>query len=174
MVPTTRKDSIDRFIEASLPLFPGVDPETEGVIDRIHKLAKHAKRLDETSSKRFGLNAGEYHTLVRLRVSPDHQLPAGDLAEHLDLSTGAMTNRLDGLEEDGLVTRQRAVADRRSVLVTLTPKGQDTLIRAVEAAGKEETALLSVLSDTQRRQLNGLLRTLVLAVEEPGEDPHDA
>jgi len=167
MVPTTRKDSIDRFIEASLPLFPGVNPETEGVIDRIHKLAKHAKRLDETSSKRFGLNAGEYHTLVRLRVSPDHQLPAGDLAEHLDLSTGAMTNRLDGLEEDGLVTRERAVADRRSVLVTLTPKGADTLIRAVEAAGKEETALLSVLSETQRRQLNGLLRTLVLAFEEP-------
>jgi DNA-binding MarR family transcriptional regulator len=167
MVPPTRKDSIDRFIEASLALFPGVDAETEGVIDRIHKVAKHAKRLDETSSKRFGLNAGEYHTLVRLRVSPEHQLPAGDLAEHLDLSTGAMTNRLDGLEEDGLITRERAAADRRSVLVTLTPKGLDTLIQAVEAAGKEETALLSVLTETQRRQLSGLLRTLVLAIEEP-------
>ena len=167
MVPTARKDSIDRFIEASLALFPGVDPETEGVIDRIHKVAKHAKRLDETSSKRFGLNAGEYHTLVRLRISPEHQLPAGDLAEHLDLSTGAMTNRLDGLERDGLVTRERAATDRRSVLVTLTSKGLDTLIQAVEAAGKEETALLSVLTEPQRRQLTGLLRTLVLAIEEP-------
>ncbi len=117
--------------------------------------------------KGFGLNAGEFHTLVRLRVSPDHQLPAGDLAEHLDLSTGAMTNRLDGLEEAGLVTRERAAKDRRSVIVTLTDKGVDTLIGAVEAAGKEEMALLSVLSDAQRRQLNGLLRTLVLAVEGP-------
>ena len=101
MVPPTRQDSIDRFIEASLPLFPGVDPETEGVIDRIHKVAKHAKRLAERTRSGFGLNAGEYHTLVQLRVAPDHQLPAGDLAEHLDLSTGAMTNRLDGLEETG-------------------------------------------------------------------------
>ena len=167
MVPTTRKDSIDRFIEASLPLFPGVDPETEGVIDRIHKVAKHAKRLTEGVSKRFGLNVGEYNTLVKLRVAPDHQLPAGDLAEHLDLSTGAMTNRLDGLEEQGLVTRERAVADRRSVLVTLTPKGLDTLIHTVEAAAKEETALVSAITDAQRRQLNGLLRTLVLSIEEP-------
>jgi DNA-binding MarR family transcriptional regulator len=174
MVPPTRQDSIDRFIEASLALFPGVDAETEGVIDRIHKIAKHAKCLDETSSKRFGLNAGEFHTLVRLRISPDHQLPAGDLAEHLDLSTGAMTNRLDGLEEDGLVTRERAVTDRRSVLVTLTPKGQDTLAQAVEAAGKEEAALISVLSAPQRRQLTSLLRTLVLAIEEPGEDRNNA
>ena len=43
MVPTTRRDSIDRFIEASLALFPGVDPETEGVIDRIHK--RHNRRV---------------------------------------------------------------------------------------------------------------------------------
>ena len=168
--PTGRKDSIDRFIEASLALFPGVDPETEGVIDRFHKIAKHAKRITEGTVKRFGLNSGEFHTLLKLRVAPDHQLTAGDLAEHLDLSTGAMTNRLDGLEELGLVTRERAVEDRRSVLVTMTPKGRDMLIQAVEAAGKEETALLSALTDAQRRQLNGLLRTLVLGFEEPGAE----
>ena len=82
-----------------------------------------------------------------------------------------MTNRLDGLEEQGLVTRERAVADRRSVLVTLTPQGLDTLTQAVEAVGKEETALVSALTDAQRRQLNGLLRTLMLAIEEPdGQD----
>ena len=47
------------------------------------------------------------------------------------------------------------------------PKGRDMLIQAVEAAGKEETALLSALTDTQRRQLNGLLRTLMLSIEGP-------
>jgi DNA-binding MarR family transcriptional regulator len=167
-----RKDSIDRFIEASLALFPGVDAETEGVVDRIHKISKHMKRLTERTVTRFGLNVGEFHTLVKLRVAPDHTSTAGDLAEHLDLSTGAMTNRLDGLEEQGLVTRERAATDRRSVLVTLTPKGADVLVQAVEAAGKEEQVVLSTLSQAQRRQLNGLLRTLVLATEDPAEDPH--
>jgi DNA-binding MarR family transcriptional regulator len=161
-----QQDSIDRFIEESLALFPGVDPETEGIIDRMHKLAKHAKRITETTVKRFDLNVGEFHALVKLRVAPGQRLTAGDLAERLDLSTGAMTNRLDGLEERGLVTRERATTDRRSVLVTITPKGADKLVQSVEAAGKEEQAFLSVLADTQRRQLNGLLRTLVLSVED--------
>lgn len=164
-------DSIDRFIEASLALFPGVDPETEGTIDRIHKIAKHAKRLNETTSKRFGLNAGEYHTLVRLRVAPEHQQSAGELAEHLDLSTGAMTNRLDGLEERGLITRERATDDRRSVLVRMTEEGAGIITQAVEAAGKEETAFLSALSESERRRLNELLRTLVISIEEPATVP---
>ena len=166
MTPTpARKDSIDRFIEASLALFPGVDPETEGIVDRLHKISKHVKRETERTVTRFGLNDGEFHTLLKLRVAPGQTSSAGDLAEVLDLSTGAMTNRLDGLEEQGLVTRERDASDRRSVLVSLTGKGQDAVVQAVEAAAKGEHAVLSVLSDQQRRRLNELLRTLLAAIE---------
>jgi DNA-binding MarR family transcriptional regulator len=167
--PAAKKDSIDRFIDASLALFPGVDAETEGGVDRIHKLSKQIKRITEGTVARFGLNAGEFHALTKLRVAPNQQLSAGDLAEYLDLSTGAMTNRLDSLEAQGLITRERAVADRRSVLVTMTPKGQDLVVQAVEAAGKEEHALFATLSEPQQRQLNGLLRTLILAFEDPDD-----
>jgi len=172
MTPPTpaKKDSIDRFIDASLALFPGVDPETEGIVDRIHKISKHVKRLTERTVTRFGLNVGEFHTLVQLRVAPHHTSSAGDLAEHLDLSTGAMTNRLDGLEEQDLITRQRDASDRRSVLVTLTAKGADVLVQAVEAAAKEEEAVLAALSDAQRRRLNEMLRNLVLATEGPKDE----
>jgi DNA-binding MarR family transcriptional regulator len=164
--PPAKKDSIDRFIEASLALFPGVDPETEGIVDRIHKVSKHVKRSTERTAARYGLNEGEFSTLLKLRVAPDQTATAGDLAEALDLSTGAMTNRLDGLEERGLVTRERAASDRRSVLVSLTPSGQDMLVQAVEAAAKEEAAILSALSEPQRKRLNDLLRTVLVASEE--------
>jgi DNA-binding MarR family transcriptional regulator len=110
---------------------------------------------------------------VRLRVMPDHQVSAGDLAELLDLSTGAMTNRLDGLEERGFVVRERASEDRRSVLVRMTDEGARVITEAVQEAGKEETALLSALSDADRRQLNDFLRTLVLSFEGEAE-PLDA
>ena len=169
MTPRQR-DSIDRFLETSLALFPGVDPETEGLVDRIYKLAKHLKQLAQPAAKQFGLNVGEFHTLLKLRVAPGQQLSAGDLAEHLDLSTGAMTNRLDGLEEAGLVTRARDASDRRSVLVTMTPTGEELVVQAVESTAKEERAVLAALTDAQRRQLNGLLRTLLLAVEEPAAE----
>jgi DNA-binding MarR family transcriptional regulator len=167
--PATRKDSIDRFVDSSLALFPGVDPETEAAVDRIHMLSKRIKRSTEGVVARFGLNAGEFYALLKLRVAPNQQMSAGDLAELLDLSTGAMTNRLDGLEEHGLITRERAAADRRSVLVAMTPKGQETLVNAVEAAGKEEHALFSTLSEAQHRQLNALLRSLVLTFQDPDD-----
>ncbi len=168
MTPPTpaKKDSIDRFIDASLERFPGVDPETEGVVDRIHKISKHVKRQTERTVTRFGLNDGEFHTLLKLRVAPEQTATAGDLAEALDLSTGAMTNRLDGLEEQGLIRRERAVSDRRSVLVSLAEKGQDAVVQAVEAAAKGEDAVLSALSDAQRRRLNELLRILLLSIED--------
>ena len=164
--PPARKDSIDRFIESSLDRFPGVDPETEGIVDRIHKISKHVNRLTERTVTRFGLNAGEFHTLLKLRVAPDQQATAGDLAELLDLSTGAMTNRLDGLEERGLITRQRAVSDRRSVVVSLTTKGEDILVQTVESVAKEEDAVISTLSDPQRRRLTELLRAVSVGIEE--------
>ena len=167
--PTARKDHIDRFVESSLALFPGVDPDTEAAVDRIHMLSKHIKRSTEGVVARFGLNSGAFYALLKLRVAPDQQMTAGDLAELLDLSTGAMTNRLDGLEEQGLITRERAAADRRSVLVAMTPKGQETLVNAVETAGKEERALFSTLSDAQHKQLNALLRMLVLSFQDPEE-----
>jgi len=167
--PATRKDSIDRFVYSSLALFPGVDPETEAAVDRIHMLSKRIKRSTEGVVARFGLNSGEFYALLKLRVAPNQQMSAGDLAELLDLSTGAMTNRLDGLEEHGLITRERAAADRRSVLVAMTPKGQETLVNAVEAAGKEEHALFSTLSEAQHRQLNALLRSLVLTFQDPDD-----
>jgi DNA-binding MarR family transcriptional regulator len=173
MTPPTpaKQDSIDRFIEASLALFPGVDPETEGIIDRIHKVSKHVRRLTERTVTRFGLNVGEFHTLLKLRVAQGQRATAGDLAELLDLSTGAMTNRLDGLEERGLITRERDASDRRSVLVSLTTEGEEVLIRAVESEAKEEDAVLSGLSEQQRRRLNDLLRILVLTAESSKDGP---
>jgi len=57
--PPARKDSIDRFIDSSLALFPGVHPATEAAADRINILSKNIKRSAEGVATRLGLNAGE-------------------------------------------------------------------------------------------------------------------
>jgi Transcriptional regulators len=79
--------------------------------------------------KVFGLNVGEFKVLLRLREANDETLTAGALADMLDLSPSAMTNRLDRLEEDGLVSRARDTEDRRSVLVSITPRGERSSVR---------------------------------------------
>jgi hypothetical protein len=47
----------------------------------------------------------------------------------------------------------------------MTDEGAKILVDAVEAAGKEETAMLATLSVEERRRLNGFLRTLVISFE---------
>jgi DNA-binding MarR family transcriptional regulator len=83
-----------------------------------------------------------------------------------------MTNRLDRLEEDGYVARERDPEDRRSVQVAITPAGIDVLGRAVAAQAIEERQLLQALSPADRRRLNDLLRTLVLTVEHAADGAH--
>jgi DNA-binding MarR family transcriptional regulator len=72
------------------------------------------------------------------------------------------TNRIDRLEERGLVERT-ATDDRRKVVVRLTPVGRD-LVDAVAASHLEvEAAMLARLSPRQRGELVDLLRTLLLS-----------
>jgi len=165
-----RADSIDRFLETALPLFPSLDPDTEAAVDRMTKLVKHIDQITEHTVSAFGLNKGEFRLLLKLRQSPEGRMSAGALADRLSLSSGAMTNRLDRLEEDGYVARERDPEDRRSVQVAITPTGIDVLGRAVEAQAIEERTLLQTLSPDDRRRLNDLLRTLVLAVEGPADE----
>jgi DNA-binding MarR family transcriptional regulator len=132
---------------------------------------KYIDRATEGNVKIFGLNVGEFKVLLRLREANDETLTAGALADMLDLSPSAMTNRLDRLEEDGLVSRARDTEDRRSVLVSITPRGEEIVGQAVERQAKEESSLLAVLSATDRRRLNVLLRALSLEIDDRGFVP---
>jgi len=161
----TEQDSIDRFVERVLPLYPTLDPQTEAAVDRMTKIVKHLDRISNKTVAAFGLNHGEFKCLLQLRSSGQDAVPAGELADRLDLSTGAMTNRLDGLEEAGYVLRERGTEDRRSVLVSLTDTGREILGKAVAAQGNEERDLLATLAPHERDELNDLLRRLVLAIE---------
>jgi DNA-binding MarR family transcriptional regulator len=164
-----RKDAIDRFVEGAVEQFPTLDPEVEAAVDRMHKITKYLERSTERTVKVLGLNAGEFKVLLKLREAPEKTMTAGAIADRLDLSSSAMTNRLDRLETDGHVIRERDTEDRRSVLVRITPRGEDILGQAVEQQGKKESSLLSILSGDEQRQLNGLLRAMVLEIEDRGE-----
>jgi len=168
---TERQDGIDRFVEGVVAIFPTLDPEVEAAVDRMSKIMKYIDRATEGNVKVFGLNVGEFKVLLRLREANDETLTAGALADMLDLSPSAMTNRLDRLEEDGLVSRARDTEDRRSVLVSITPRGEEIVGQAVERQAKEESSLLAVLSATDQRRLNVLLRALSLEIEDRGFVP---
>ena len=76
-----------------------------------------------------------------------------------------MTNRLDRLEQSGLVRRLPDPDDRRGVLVELTDHGRETYRSAVGVQAKKEALFASALSAGEQTQLNGLLRQLMLEFE---------
>jgi DNA-binding MarR family transcriptional regulator len=164
------QDHIDRWL-ASHELPGAVDLEVEGIVDRINGIRRRLHRmLDETLAE-FGLSDGEWKALTHLRMDgPPHRKPVGKLAQWADLSSGAMTNRIDRLEGAGLVKRVPDPEDRRGVLVELTDAGLRTWEESVSAQAEKESLIASALSEDEKKQLNALLRRLMVEFEkrEPG------
>jgi DNA-binding MarR family transcriptional regulator len=159
------QDHIDRWLaEHELP--GAVDLEVEGIVDRINGLRRRLHRmLDETLAD-FGLSEGEWKALTHLQLDgPPHRKSVGQLGKWADLSSGAMTNRLDRLEEAGLVRRVADPDDRRGVLVELTDKGRKAWEESVSAQAAKESLVAAALNPEEKRQLNALLRRLMLEFE---------
>ena len=83
------KDSIDEFLERACRIFPHIDPEVEGAVDRICKLNKRFDTMLEHAVEEFGLNKGEFKVLITLRQNnDDFTMSPGELGEELLLSSG--------------------------------------------------------------------------------------
>ena len=93
---------------------------------------------------------------------------AGELARIAELSSGAMTNRLDRLEQAGYVRRLPDPSDRRGVLVELTAEGRRLWEKAIGTQAEKEALLASALNKAELQQLNDLLRRVMLEFEARG------
>jgi DNA-binding MarR family transcriptional regulator len=167
MATTQERDHIDRFLARLEDLgHPDIDLEVEGIVDRIGSINKRIRKGMETILAEHDLTWPEWHVMSRLRLSSaDHRSSPGELAEDLEISSGAMTSRLDRLEHQGFVRRLPDPADRRGIVVELTPEGMAAWDRTAGIAGRREAFFASALTKAEQRQLNGLLRKLMLAFE---------
>ena len=76
-----------------------------------------------------------------------------------------MTSRLDKLEHAALVRRLPDPADRRALLVELTPSGRELVERSMASLVQMRADQLHALTAAERRQLIETLRKLSLALE---------
>jgi DNA-binding MarR family transcriptional regulator len=159
-----QQDHVDRWLE-NVEL-PGVDKEVEGIVDRINGLRRRFTSMADDTLEELGLALGEWKVLTALRLNgPPYQRSAGALAKRAELSSGAMTNRLDRLESAGLVKRVPDPDDRRGVLVELTKEGHRVWEEGLGAQAGNESLIAAALSKSEKRQLNSLLRRLMLEFE---------
>jgi DNA-binding MarR family transcriptional regulator len=159
-------DSVDFCITDIASRYDVIEPEVEGVVDRVARINKFLATAFEETLAGHGLSHGEYKLLLRLVTrSADNRMSAGDLSRALMLSSGAMTNRLDRLEAAGLVRRVPDPRDRRGVLVELTDIGKKTIDEAVTEQAAKEIDVLSVLKPRELSSLNVLLRKVLVSLE---------
>jgi len=165
MAKTEEQDHVDGFL-AEVDLPGVVDPEVEGIVDRIHSLNRRVHRMLDETLRDHGLGEGEWKVLNHLRLSGSpYRRSAGQLSKGAELSTGAMTNRLDRLEQAGLVKRVPDPEDRRGVHVELTKAGHQAWEKTLGAQAAKESLLAAALTKDEQRRLNALLRRLMREFE---------
>jgi DNA-binding MarR family transcriptional regulator len=168
-------DGVDRMLEIWKRELPDLDLATEGIVERIQKLTKHLARAMNDTLAEFNLDRGEWWLLGALRRSgPPYRLSPGQLAEHLGLSSGAMTNRLDRLESAGLLRRLPDPSDRRALQVELTEAGWQAWQDSVGVQAQKEALVASALDPEEKEMLNGLLRRLMRQFEEGQAEPRSS
>ena len=175
--PTAERDAVDANLEIWARELPELDLETEGIVERIHRLERFIDRAMQETLDAFDVMHGEWKVLANLRrAGPPYRGKPGKLAKRLDLSSGAMTNRLDNMEVRGLIRRLDDPDDRRGVIVELTDAGRELWDATVAAQAEKESLVDSVLGEREKRQLNDLLRRLMHAFEDVHgsvHPPHD-
>ena len=90
-------DHIDRLLERLEPLHHvDIDLDVEAIVDRIASINKRIKRGMEATLAQYGLTHPDFQVLGTLRLwRSDHRSSPGELAADMELSSGAMTSRLE-------------------------------------------------------------------------------
>jgi DNA-binding MarR family transcriptional regulator len=167
-VAPQQHDAVDRITEQWRAARPDLDPSPIEVIGRVSRLSRLVDRRLAENFARHGLENWMYDVLATLRRGgPPYELAAGDLVRQAMVTTGAITNRIDRLEERGLVERV-AAPDRRKVIVRLTPDGLALVDEVAVGHLATEQEILADLSARERRDLARLLRTTLLTLGDHG------
>jgi DNA-binding MarR family transcriptional regulator len=156
-------DPVDRILEQWRAVRPDVDVSPMAVIGRLSRTSRLVDAELRRTFEGHGLDAASFDVLATLRRSGGVLTP-GELTRSAMVTSGAITQRLDRLEDRGLVTRARSTADGRGVRVQLTEEGRALIDAALPDHVATENRVLAALTEPQRTALTDALRTLLAAL----------
>jgi DNA-binding transcriptional ArsR family regulator len=136
------EDEVERLVTGWRQALPDLDVSPLEVLSRVTRLARHLDRQRTTVFARHELETWTFDVLSALRRADGEQLSPGQLLAQTLVTSGTMTNRIDRLEERGLVRRKPDLNDARSVRV-------------------QEDSILGSLDEPERAALAALLRRVV-------------
>jgi DNA-binding MarR family transcriptional regulator len=172
----TVRDAADEHVAVWEGELAWLDPVQEAIVVRLAILNRHLGQARRAALRAGDLERWRFKVLLALRKGgPPYEASPSVLADRLGLTRGALSARLRPLEEDGLITRSGEAGDRRRVRVRLTEAGYAVFERHAGEESRGEAALLAALTPSEREDLAGLLRKLVVAADRQaaGEEAAD-
>lgn len=151
--------------------FPDLDPSAAEAFLHLLRTGDDAFGVTEAHLSSFHISQGRFGVLMLLwRGSPSRAAkPAGadgcsdgprtpaELADAAGVTRATMTGLIDTLERDGYVVREPDPSDRRMLSVRLTAKGEQFLQDFLPGHFRIVAAVMSTLSETERKTLVRLL-----------------
>ncbi len=163
------EDEVEHLVAGWRRALPDVDVSPLEVLSRVTRLAQHLERQRSVVFARHDLETWTFDVLSALRrAGPPHDLSPGQLLAHTLVTSGTMTNRLNHLEQRGLVRRRPDSHDARSVRVRLTAAGGRKVETALKDLVVREDALLGGLGEDERSVLARLLKIVVAPFDSSG------
>lgn len=161
------RDHIDTVIANWKRERPDYDLSPVEIVGRTGRIVQYIDQALEAKFEEFGISRATFDVLATLRRDgAPYRMTQRSLMHRLLRTSGGMSLRIDALEKEGLVTRSKDPEDRRSVLVTLAPRGLRLLEKVIPQHLANENALLKGLSKADRDQLIVILRKWLLSLEE--------
>jgi DNA-binding MarR family transcriptional regulator len=146
---------------------PDLDAAALGLYGRLFRAVQLSQNVLTEGLSAYELQRGWFDLLAALRrAGAPYELNPTQLMRATLLSSSGMTKRLDRMEDAGLIRRRPDPDDRRGTLVRLTRRGQSVADKAVETHIANEERLLDALTAAERRTLDGLLKKLLLQLEQ--------
>lgn len=115
-------------------------------------------RIVDQAMSAAGLSLARAKVLMRLDTHGS--MNQATLAGLLGFAPRSVTETVDGLERDGLVTRTEDPSDRRARIVEITPAGRTAMEASMTVRSKAMDEIFGVLSPAERAQLAALLTTI--------------
>ncbi|MDH2414163.1 MarR family transcriptional regulator [Nocardioides sp. CER19] len=127
--------------------------------------------LDELA-RPVGLTALQYTALTVLERHPD--LTAAHLARHSFVTAQSMADMVTALADRKLIERHRDPADRRRLVIALTPEGERLLDQLRPQVAALERQMLSLMSDVEAGELRRSVELCRQALRRPDRRTGDA
>lgn len=165
-------DDVDTIVTEWEVQRPDFDARPLAIFSRLLRLDRHIDHIRREVFSQYGIERWQFEMLTELRRRPDgHQLTAGQLMNKTLVSSGTITNRIDRLEEQGLVRRIADPNDGRVVIVQATDKGIALADNAMISLLDKQRELLKPYSEEEIAAVTSFLRSMLSDLDASSHEP---